>query len=411
MGDSVTVYYTLENGVLRLTDKRLADVNGSDGAVLYPEDETEPGTVTLSKEDIAVRADMATALLTPGLDMKGSVEITARFLPRGKDYPTDHFTAELIYAETLRERNYSFFIKKPIEQTEHGQWIALVPRVPTDAPLGSYDLRITDTDTGFEWVFANMALVVPPEDHPEGEKYPSRESFICEAEAAKPTLSQGEYFDGTVAPVFSVTLISKDGKDVSSLYQAELIYAGDAAKTYGFTVKSSALMSTMPPPYVPVDAPVGMYDLVVTDSVQGHMWRFEDFIEIIEAPDSELMRYGFSYHTETPTVSRSAGHTYYLFAFVENRGGAMNVGEGEYFAPAASMVMQTSNSGFIPVIKLKASPTQNPGPYAYDILRGQKGQMRYELEITPDTHCGVYDLVLSYGDCSKYFLGVIKVVP
>ena len=97
MGDHVTVYYTILNGVLKLTDKnpvRDGSQNGGQATVLHPEEETEPGTVTLSKEDFSIRVEMPTGALTPGQYLGDKCHITAFYVPTRKDYLTGGFTAD-----------------------------------------------------------------------------------------------------------------------------------------------------------------------------------------------------------------------------------------------------------------------------------------------------------------------------
>jgi hypothetical protein len=56
-----------------------------------------------------------------------------------------------------------------------------------------------------------------------------------------------------------------------------------------------------------------------------------------------------------------------------------------------------------------------PGPYfePYDFFvhTDQPASRQFELTITPDTRCGLYDLILSYEDCTVTFEGVVEVVP
>ncbi|MBQ9150742.1 MAG: hypothetical protein IJX72_00720, partial [Clostridia bacterium] len=286
-GDSVSLYYTVANGALKLTDKRPTDTQGN-GVTL--EEETAQGEVSLSKEDISVQVQMDSCVLTPGQYLGGSVEITARHKTDLAEYPTAGFTAELVYAETLREEDYSFVIKKPIElDVNGGMFLALSPRVPTDAPVGAYDLRVTDPETGFVWIFENMAWVQPAD-------IPAYEDFVCEVTATKSSLMQGEYFFGGDIDVFTFTLTRENGDDLSFLCRADLVYAGEEDVTCSIGMKASAAMSFFPPAYIPADAPVGYYDLVVTDDLYGYTWRFEDFIKITEDPDAE--RFTFSHNIE-----------------------------------------------------------------------------------------------------------------
>lgn len=249
--------------------------------------EAPEGADLLTKEELSVSVHMETELLTPGMRMT-KPEIEARVLATGEKYDTSRFTAELVLAETLREEDYSFLVRKPPEITENGGMIALVPRVPTDAPVGTYDLRITDLETGFVWVFENQAVVVPPALHPDGHLYPAYEDLICEATAAKTYLRQGEYFVGEDFDVFDISVMHKNGEDQTIWCSAELVCTlpSDGRDGYSFTIRTSALSSSGNPPYVPVDASPGYYDLVVRDTLHGYTWRFENFIAVVADPSA-----------------------------------------------------------------------------------------------------------------------------
>ena len=108
MGDSVTVWYTLQNGVLKLSDKTpvKGDQNGN-GTMLQPV-ETEPGTVTLSKEDFSVQTALDPSVLYPGMVCADNFHLRVFHIPTQQSYSNDQFTAELIYAETLRKEDFSF---------------------------------------------------------------------------------------------------------------------------------------------------------------------------------------------------------------------------------------------------------------------------------------------------------------
>ena len=361
---------------------------------------TEPGTVTLSKEDFSIRVEMPAGALTPGQFLGGEFHVTAFYIPTQKDYSTDGFTAELVYAESLREKDFSFFffIKTPTEKTENGFYISIEPRVPMDAPIGSYDLRITDPATGYVWVFENIALILPAD-------VPAYEDFVFEPDNAPEPLIQGADLPGGWDPFF----LTLDGEEVSYQCLATLEYrTKQGGERYSITLMESIISSHFPPDFVSADAPAGMYDLVVIHGLYGYTWRAENFIEILENP--EAPDFGF-YHDmgKKLTVSRSSEEVYAFIATVENRGGLLYVDEA--FDPEAKLTMQTANSGWIPTISLR---TASPLPDVADrlaIRTGQTGNVRYELVITPDTPCGLYDLALFYGDCVQIFEGVVEVVP
>ncbi len=249
--------------------------------------EAPEGADLLTREDLSVSVRMETVLLTPGLYVsKPWVEIEACIKESEEEYDTSLFTAELVWAEGKAGEDYSFFIQRPNLQTENGFLLLLVPRVPTEAPVGSYDLRVTDSKTGLVWLFENMATVVPPALHPEGDRYPPKEDFICEATAAKSRLRQGEYFVGEDFDVFEISVMHKNGEDRTAMCSAELVcsLSSDGRVGYSFSIKASALSSGTTAPCVPVDASPGYYDLVVRDGIHGHTWRFENFMTIIADP-------------------------------------------------------------------------------------------------------------------------------
>ena len=409
MGDHVTVYYTIQNGVLKLSDKTpvKGDQNGN-GTVLQPE-ETEEGTVILSKEDISIRIHMRQSALYPGILREDDFELRALHIPTQKDYPTDGFTAELVYAETLRQKDYSFFIQKPAEQSADGFAYYFVPLVPEDAPIGSYDLRITDLTTGFVWMFENMAMVLPepPKEDPDFGTPPPYEDLICEAEAFKATLMQGEDFKDA----FDFTLM-QNGEDMSFFCKAELVYAGDGGEAYTITVQDSPFSSHLPASYIPVDAPAGEYDLIITDERYGYTWLFNHIVEILPS-DEKLDRFVFSTDMEDKlTVSRSSGEVFGFTATIRNRGKGftMHITPEKRFEPEAVLVMRVTG-GESPEIPLRPVPGPYFEPYDFFVHTDQPAARRFELTITPDTRCGLYDLILSYEDCTVTFEGAVEVVP
>ncbi len=363
---------------------------------------TEPGTVTLSKEDFSIRVEMPTGALTPGQFLGDKCHVTAFYIPTQKDYPTDGFTAELIYAESLREMDFSFVIKKPVELDPNGEFVlALSPRVPGDAPIGSYDLRITDHATGYVWVFENAALILPAES-------PAYEDFVFEPDPAAEPLTQGANLPGGWDPFF-LTLY---GEDVSYHCLAMLEYRTEqGGENYSITLMESMLSSYLPPDFVSVDAPAGMYDLVVTHTLYGYTWRAENFIEILENPEAE--RFGL-YHDmgKKLTVSRSSGETYPFIATVENRGDPFTVTESPTagFLPDAYLYqLDESESSAKGLGLLVKWPFQEERERT--VSTGATGSLSHEIRVKPDTPCGLYDLVVSYGGCMQIFEDVVEVVP
>lgn len=398
MGDSVTVYYTLKDGELRFTDKRPAE-GGLKGELTVDTAEPEEEAPTLSQEDISVSVRLERTVFTPFLYFGNCIDITASVLPHGESYPTESFTAELVYAETLREEDYSFFIQKPTQYTEDGHAIIPVPRVPTDAPSGAYDLRITDPDTGFVWVFENSACVLP--ELPNGEGIPAYEDYVCRAEEVTSPRAQGDD-DWGFTELFTLT---ENGKDVSLLCRAHLEYAGDTGEAYTVTLMESAFSSGFFAPYfVPADAPAGHYDLVITHSIYGYTWRFENYIEVAANPDAAL--FGLYHSISEPLkISRSEETVCSFAAKVENRGRPFTVTDKARFAPEAILVRNGSE------ITLAPEAESATGAYEMTVGTGTTATRRFQILVYPDTPCGYYDLILSYGDCSVTFEDAVAVVP
>ncbi len=367
---------------------------------------TEPGTVTLSKEDISIRVDMPSGALTPGQYLGGDFEIRAFHIPTQKDYPTASFTAELVYAETLRQEDFSFVIKKPVELDASGDFVlAISPRVPGDAPIGSYDLVVTDPDTGFSWVFENMAVVLPNNN-------PAYEDFVFESDPLGYPLAQGDYWPSGGWDPLSLTL---NGEDMTPMCRIELEYRSEAdGIAYSILLAESYLSSYVSPAFVSVDAPVGWYDLVVTYAEYGYSWRCENYVEIIENPDAE--RYGL-YHSmgEHLRVSLSANEVYTFVAKVENRGDPITstMTPQDPIAPEAwlTIAYPPADSGELFEIPLVLASTPYFELYEWTWQTGKTVTQIFEIMVTPDTPCGLYDLTLSYEDCTVTFKDVVEVVP
>ena len=367
---------------------------------------TELDTVTLSKEDFSIRVDMPSGALTPGQFLGGEFHVTAFHIPTQKDYPSNGFTAELVYAETLREEDFSFVIKKPVELDPNGDFVvALSPRIPHDAPIGAYDLRITDPETGFVWVFENMAVVLPNNN-------PAYEDFVFESDPLGCPLEQGVYWPSGDWEPLSLTL---HGEDVTPLCRIELEYRTEAdGEAYSILLEESCFASYVPPAFVSVDAPAGWYDLVVTYAEYGYSWRCENYVEIIENPDAE--RYGL-YHSmgEHLRVSLSANEVYTFVAKVENRGDpvTVTVTPQDPVAPEAwlTIAYPPADSGELFEIPLDLASTPYFEPYEWTWQTGKTVSQIFEIMVTPDTPCGLYNLTLTYEDCTVTFKDVVEVVP
>ena len=359
---------------------------------------------SLDRENINVRFDMETCLLYPGQFLGGLVELQVRVAPYGTVYPTDGFTAELIYAESLREKDFSFFIKRP-DEIENGLTTVWAGRVPVDAPIGAYDLRITDPATGFTWTFQNAVTVIPDTDGAP----PAYEDLTCEATALVEYLIQG----GDVRQAVSLVLW-EGGEDKSFFCSAELVYAEDGGEACRITVKDSPFSSTASPTYIPADAPVGGYDLIVTDQRYGYTWRFNHFIEVMSDPAAPQ----FGLYTDMEgilTVSRAAEETYTLVALVENRGMpvTVTVTPQTESCPAATLTFAEAPEGSGELFEIPLLPVTTPDyePYEWTWKTGATVISAYEIMVTPDTPCGLYDLTLTYGDCTVTFTGAVEVVP
>lgn len=364
---------------------------------------TEPGTVTLSKEDISIQilGRIPRSALYRGQFLGGDLEIRAFHIPTQKDYPSDGFTAELIYAESQRVEDFSFVVKKPVELDPNGDFVlALSPRVPMDAPIGSYDLRITDPATGFVWMFENMALILPPD-------IPAYEDFFFAYDPTNRVIGQGDYWPSGGWDPFFLTL---GDEDVAYQCRATLEYRTEqGGESYSIPLMESAVISLIPPDFVPVDAPAGMYDLVVTHELYGYTWRVENFLGIMENPGAP--RFGL-YHSmgDHMRISRSSEETYTFIAKLENRGGPFTVtADDDPFMPEAMLTM-SGFSGAVPQIPLQHDSIYLVGD-TWTVNTGYVMSMPYTILITPDTPCGLYDLALVYGDCIQIFEDVVEVVP
>jgi hypothetical protein len=163
-----------------------------------------------------------------------------------------------------------------------------------------------------------------------------------------------------------------------------------------------------------VDAPAGWYDLVVTYAEYGYSWRCESYVEIIENPDAE--RYGL-YHSmgEHLRVSLSANEVYTFVAKVENRGDpvTVTVTPQDPVAPEAwlTIAYPPADSGELFEIPLDLASTPYFEPYEWTWQTGKTVSQIFEIMVTPDTPCGLYNLTLTYEDCTVTFKDVVEVVP
>ena len=201
--------------------------------------------------------------------------------------------------------------------------------------------------------------------------------------------------------------LTLDGQDRSLFCTVELVYAEDGGKACTITLKEPAYSSHMPFPYIPADAPAGGYDLVITEHRYGYTWRYNHILEITENPDAP--RYVF--HTDIEdvlTVSRSSKESYCFTAIVENRMMDFTLPEGGRFSPSAGLTMMAGDAPAATVLCKDMSPANVTE--IRTVRTGQMGTCRYELILTPDTPCGLYDLTLSYGGESVTLSQVVQVV-
>ena len=417
MGDTVTVWYTLQNGVLKLSDKTpvKGDQNGN-GTVLQPV-ETEEGTVTLSKEDISVQTALDPSVLYPGMVCADNFHLRVFHIPTQQSYSNDQFTAELIYAETLRKEDFSFPIMNPAYEKPEGSTSSWIPpyyyltSVPDDAPIGSYDLRVTDPESGFVWVFENMAWVLPKPDttDPDSGAFPPYEDLTCEVTTEKDTFLQGE----NIRDAFAITLVQY-GEDVSFFCSAELVYAGDGGEDCTITVQDSLFSSHLSASYIPVDAPVGGYDLIVTDQRYGYTWRFNHIVEIIANPDAPT--FGLNTNIERKlTISRTSEEIHTFVAEVENLGMPITVIVTPQTEPCPAATLTFAEApayaGELFEIPLVSVSTPYYDPYEWTWQTGATVTPIFEIMVTPDTPCGLYDLTLTYEGCTVIFRDAVEIVP
>ena len=413
MGDSVTVYYTIQNGVLKLSDKNpvKGDQNGN-GTVLQPE-ELEPG---LHKQDFSVQAALDPSVLYPGMVCADNFHLRVFHIPTQQSYSNDQFTAELIYAETLRKEDFSFPIMNPAYEKPEGSTSSWIPpyyltSVPEDAPIGAYDLRVTDLETGFVWVFENMAWVLPKPDttDPDSGAFPPYEDLSCAVTTDKYTFLQGE----SILNAFAITLVQY-GEDVSFFCSAELVFAEDGGEGCTVTVKESPYSSVASVPYIPANAPVGGYDLIVTDQRYGYTWRFNHIVEIVANPDAP--KFGLNTNIERKlTISRTSEVVYTFVAEVKNLGMpiTMTVTPQTEPCPAATLTFAEAPAyaGKLFEIPLVSVSTPVYDPYEWTWQTGRTVTRTFEIMVTPDTRCGLYDLTLTYEGCIFIFRDAVEIVP
>ena len=157
MGDTVTVYYTIQNGVLKLTHKnpvRDGSQNGGMGAVLDGSN-TVPKTVELSHEGYHMTVTVTDPSLIRGEAWQDKIDINVTL--RGKPcessdfmitlYPRDFVTGEV--------KRHTIRLMLPITFSSMHDIV-----IPADVPLGSYDLVVTwygsntdDEENLPRWVF------------------------------------------------------------------------------------------------------------------------------------------------------------------------------------------------------------------------------------------------------------------
>jgi hypothetical protein len=380
--------------------------------MLQPE-ELEPG---LHKQDFSVQAALDPSVLYPGMVCADNFHLRVFHIPTQQSYSNDQFTAELIYAETLRKEDFSFPIMNPAYEKPEGSTSSWIPpyyltSVPEDAPIGAYDLRVTDLETGFVWVFENMAWVLPKPDttDPDSGAFPPYEDLTCEVTTEKDTFLQGE----NIRDAFAITLVQY-GEDVSFFCSAELVYAEDGVEGCTVTVKESPYSSVVSVPYIPENAPVGGYDLVVTDQRYGYTWRFNHIVEIVANPDAP--KFGLNTNIEKKlTISRTSEVVYTFVAEVENLGIpiTMIVTPQTEPCPAATLTFAEAPAyaGELFEIPLVSVSTPVYDPYEWTWQTGATVTRIFEIMVTPDTPCGLYDLTLTYEDCIVIFRDAVEIAP
>jgi hypothetical protein len=254
-----------------------------------------------------------------------------------------------------------------------------------------------------------MVLPEPPKEDPDFGPPPPYEDLICEAEAFKATLMQGEDFKDA----FDFTLM-QNGEDMSFFCKTELVYAGDGGEVYAITVQDSPFSSHLPASYIPVDAPVGGYDLVVTDQRYGYTWRFNHIVEIVANPDAP--KFGLNTNIEKKlTISRTSEVVYTFVAEVENLGMpiTMIVTPQTEPCPAATLTFAEAPAyaGELFEIPLVSVSTPVYDPYEWTWQTGATVTRIFEIMVTPDTPCGLYDLTLTYEDCIVIFRDAVEIAP
>lgn len=168
------------------------------------------------------------------------------------------------------------------------------------------------------------------------------------------------------------------------------------AEDWGFFVVTTG--ETGQAPYVfsvPADAAAGEYDLVLSYGDCEAVYP----AALLITPAGERFILGHEGHATSGLWQ--AGTSVFLTAWVENAGPTFTFeGSSSGFKPAA--VLRHAESGYA-VEGLTDSTTDFR---TVTVPNGTRGRGVYEFFFPEDAPGGVYDLVLTYGECSRVFNGV-----
>ena len=157
MGDYVTVYYTIQNGVLKLTDKnpvRDGSQNGGLGAMLDETNTVLPvaKTVELFHEGYSMTVTVTDPILIRGEAWQEKIDINV--------------TSECLVALYPKDREAGDRIRLMVPSTFSSTHDFVIP---ADAPLGSYDLVViwygsyaASEEERPQWVFEDFVTVSEP---------------------------------------------------------------------------------------------------------------------------------------------------------------------------------------------------------------------------------------------------------
>ena len=284
-------------------------------------------------------------------------------------------------------------------------------QIPENATPGVYDLVLSFD--GEKQVFGG-ALTVGEVDT-EGETYPPIDTtdhpFSFGYETGEDAVP-GTFYHMNTWVINEGASFTFEGSSMGFAPSAVLIHMetqyrieGNFDVTTDFrqvTVNTGDKGQVMQEFMIPTDAPTGAYTLVL--SYDGATQSFADVVTINDTPASS-----FSFGYEPFGGFAIPGDFVRIEAWVIN--------DGEPFTYIGNSYKETGR--FYPTVTLyhqetgytiKVLPPETAiEPILYTVETGEKGKNTYARMIPTDAPTGEYGLVLSYGDVSKRFEGVLTV--